>query len=81
MNHARPNFDILKALAPSERIAFLRDHVDACINLTPSGPLRDAMTEANIALMRGADTVAPADRFASTMETLRGKLSKDFKLD
>lgn len=57
MNHAHANFDILRDLSPMERINFLRDHIDVCINLTETGPLREAMSDANIALMRAQDRV------------------------
>ena len=55
MNYAQPNFDLLRELSPQERIHFLRDHIDACINLTESGTERNGMADANLALMKAQD--------------------------
>jgi hypothetical protein len=62
MNHARPSFDILRELSPEERIHFLRDHLDACINLTPTGPEGNAMSEANIVLIEAQGKLEAARR-------------------
>lgn len=42
---------MLRQLSPRERVEFLHEVLDDCILATPTGPERNAMTSANIALM------------------------------
>jgi hypothetical protein len=68
----------LKLLSPSERITYLREQIDACIALTPTGAERNLMTAANIALMMN-DPIQSMTSAAQSSKQFMGDVAKRFR--
>jgi hypothetical protein len=49
---------IMECLSPQERLQWLQQRLELCINLTPTGLEREAMTEANIRVMVGQEELS-----------------------